>query len=250
MSDAMQFPNWGPLDTPTVTLDFGTFINGIAYLQLPKSLLTRLHDRGWSYKIDPDRTESFTPNDNFIANLWYGKTIVLAKNQCFPIVGGSSANVISAVSTIYHESTHAYINEFGSQMQPLLAASRLHYKGTNVQDGSEEDIDLVLQESAASYVGDSIEAVLFLLLDCKGVANNVNRVANRPLNADGEGDAIVGIAMKDFQRFLARDVFGTANGQEVTKSIDPRLRQQLDARVLEGVRSRAIGMARAQLDGG
>jgi len=249
MTDApMQYPSWGPLDTPIVSFDFNTFMNSLSNLGLPRSLLTRLHDRGWSFKIDPDRTESFTP-DNWFQNLLYGeKTIHLAKSQCFPITGGSALNTISSTSTIFHESTHAYIIEFGDNMQPLLATARLHYKGANCRDRTEGDLDLVLHESGAAYVGDSIEEVLRLILSFKGVANAFNITANRPLIDDVEGEAIKRIAMKDYHDFLSQTVFGVAGGVEITRSIDPQLQRQLDARALEGIRSRAVGMANAQLD--
>jgi hypothetical protein len=147
----------GPFDDATVTYDFDSFLVGAQSIGLPVSFLRRLHDRGWTCKIDPGRDTSFTPS-NWLQNKIYGeKTIHLAKSQCFPDTGAAPRNTASCLGTLYHEFTHAYLIEFEDGLQTLLSTAKLHYLGVNLKDGSEaSDTMHVPHESAASYVGDSI----------------------------------------------------------------------------------------------
>ena len=240
----VSFPRVGPFNEPVATFDFDTFLTGAASIGLPTTVLRRLRDRGWSFVIDPDATESATPS-GWLAELFRGKKIRLAKVQCFPIAGPSRENTIAALATIYHETTHAYLHEFADQMQPLLALARLHYKGPNLKDGSEGDLDSVMHESAASYVEDSIEAVVRLLLACNGVARGLGNTEN-PID-DKAKQNIVDFSFKEYSRFLTQKVFGALGDYEVTKEIFPRLQNQLDVRVLENIREHGAGMARALL---
>ncbi len=215
---------------------------------LPVTVLRRLHDRGWKCAIDSGRATSFTPS-NWLQNKVYGeKTIHLSQSQCFPIVGGGQENTISCTSTLYHEFTHAYLFEFEDTLQSLLAVAKTHYVGINLKDGTEaSDTGHVLHESAASYVGDSIEAVVRLTMSCRAVAKGMNGVARRPLKDAREGKVIIDIAFRDYTRFLTQEVFGNVDEVQVTKTIDPNLRDYLSTKVLERLRERGAALARALL---
>jgi hypothetical protein len=132
-------------------------------------------------------------------------------------------------------------------LQPLLASAKLHYLGVNLKDGTEaSDTLLVLDESAASYVGDSVGEAVRLILTCRAVARGVNFAGLKPIDAQ-QGQVALDIAFRDWAQFLRQEVFGTANEVAVSKTIDPKPQAHLDVKVLEGLRSRAEGLARAAL---
>jgi hypothetical protein len=132
-------------------------------------------------------------------------------------------------------------------LRSLTDAAEKHYLGANLVGGkSNSDTYLVLNESAASYVGDSIEAVLSLILSCKSVSRGFD-LSRRPLKEEIR-QRFVDFRFRDYAHFMIKDVFGVAQGVSIATSIDPDLRTYLDTNILEGIRDRAVGMARASLD--
>lgn len=245
----------GPFDDPVVTFSFDAFRVGAMSLGLPATILNRLSDRGWDCQIDPDATESFTAENSFM-DWWYRdfdhsgkKIVVLAKSQCFPQVGGGPQDTVSFLSTVYHEFTHAYFREFEDDLKPLIDAAKPHYLGVNLKGGkSTSDTFLVFHESAASYVGDSIDAVVRLLMGCKAATRGMN-MYNMPRD-DQQCQAQVDVSFRDYAKFLLQNVFGTAGGVGISVSVDSKLRAHLDVNVLEGVRDRAVTLARGALQAG
>jgi hypothetical protein len=241
----VSLPKVGPFDDVTATFDFTSFLVGAQSIGLPVTTLRRLQDRGWTLKLDADRDTSFTPA-NWLQNLWYGdKTIHLAKKQCFPHCGGSPTNTISCLGTVYHEFTHAYLIEFEDFLENLLTLTRPHYLGVNLKDGTSADEMRVLHESAASFVGDTVSEVVRLMMSFRTAAKGLNEYG-MPLQGKGQGERQRGIAIREYNQFLANKVFGTVDEVAVSKTIAPKLREHLDKKILEGLRSRPPSLLAAQ----
>lgn len=243
MDDPVSFPRLGPFAAPSATFSFDTFINGLASMGLPVTIVRRLRDAGWEVKIVTGQTESGT-SDNWFSS---GGTIKLAQVQCFPIANPGVENTVAFLDTIFHEFTHAFLDQFGDRMQPLLATARLHYLGSNMADGSTKNIDLVMQESAADYVGSSMGAAVRLLLTCRGLSVGV--VGAGATVDDDQKKSIAASIFADYANFLRQSVFGFIDKFNITKTIDPRLQAQLDIAILERLRERAVPMAQAIFSG-
>jgi hypothetical protein len=241
----VSLPKIGPFDDVTATFDFTSFLVGAQSIGLPVTTLRRLQDRGWTLKLDADRETSFTPA-NWLQDLWYGdKTIHLAKKQCFPHCGGSPTNTIGCLGTVYHEFTHAYLIQFEDLLEDLLTLTKPHYLGANLKDGTSADVMHVLHESAASYVGDTVTEVVTLMMSFRAATKGLN-LYGMPLQGEAQGDVQRNIALREYNKFLSKKVFGTVDEVEVTKTIAPKLREHLDKKLLEGLRSRPPSLLATQ----
>jgi hypothetical protein len=153
--------------------------------------------------------------------------------QSFPLRGGTSG-----VGTLYHESTHAWLDLHGGEQEvrDISTISRLHYMAAPLSEsgisGLATDAERISQEAAAEYLDHRAGAKLSAMSLLSELSSGESGLtAGQRVELLEEQKAAYGTAM-------ARRTFGYQDyrGQQVhtTREIHESVRELLDRRILEG----------------
>jgi hypothetical protein len=237
-------PRLSRLENPIRTWDWTSFLNSAREFGLPINYLITLQKLGWKCVVDPDASESETPG-NWYKDLVLGKkTIHLAPAQLYADKPMSPEVAQFGTSTIYHEFTHAYLREYQANNLDVKSSlwnewERWYDHPGNLEGGKKAFFtDLVVQESAADYVGSTIWAFTRLQLNLVALKNGTSASG---VQFDQEQQSAWRNTQLDiWSQFLNQTVFGVyvdSFGEwPIAIPVCPSLAAFLDQYVLEQLR--------------
>jgi hypothetical protein len=125
-----------------------------------------------------------------------------------------SLGVVAGVGTVYHESTHAWIdiNSGRPQVAALIASGIQHYESAPLEQGrTADEPDRIFQEAIASYVGHRAASYLHTCIVLKQVDSKLKRGVRMEERSLKRFLQIARQASDEYDRNMSERLFGYQN---------------------------------------
>jgi hypothetical protein len=220
------------IDTKDPQQMFTRIIGNAEYYGLPVGFL-RAVGKQYDLKIIKENEIQYTTT-TWIHNIHLHRSdfdSLLDMNAGKPVGGGPQ------ISTLYHESTHAYLDmkKADAEFKRFIDDGLAYYKDAPLRDGSTgTDPERLLTEAAATYVGHRTStwwgALEFLTIITVGIATGENRNL-------GKAKIFANKSRDEYDSYMRERVFGYEmhGGEQVetSRQITAPMKEFLDSKILE-----------------